>query len=81
MGRASRGPISFFFMQFLAKILPNNRLLPQTQGLTPIVLEILGVPLATVHKDYLIGVEVNIFCMVTVLCWQLWMLGCSYPPQ
>ena len=28
-------PISFIFMQFLAKILPNNEILPQTQGLIP----------------------------------------------
>ena len=27
------GPISFIFMQFLAKILPNNSFLPQTHGL------------------------------------------------
>ena len=29
------GPISFISMQFLAKILPNSRFLPQTQGLAP----------------------------------------------
>ena len=30
-------PISFIFMQFSAKILPNNRFLPQTQGFTPMI--------------------------------------------
>ena len=29
------GPISFILTQFLAKILSNNRFLPQTQGLPP----------------------------------------------
>ena len=29
------GPISFLSMQFLAKLLPNNGFLPQTQRLTP----------------------------------------------
>ena len=29
------GPISIIFMQFLANILPTNRLLPQTQQLPP----------------------------------------------
>ena len=30
--RTAPSPISFIFMQFSAKILPNNRALPQTQG-------------------------------------------------
>ena len=35
LGTRAPGPISFIFMQFSAKILPNNRILPQIQGLAP----------------------------------------------
>ena len=41
------GPISFNFMRFSAKILPNHRFLPHIQGLMPPVLEILDLPLDT----------------------------------
>ena len=40
------GPISFIFMHFPAKILPNDRLSAQTQGLAPPVWEILDPPLS-----------------------------------
>ena len=32
-GHTPLGPISFIFMQFSAKMLPNNTFLPQIQGL------------------------------------------------
>ena len=49
--RPPLGPISFIFMQFLTKILPNNRFLGQTQGLAPApppVMEILDPPLKAI---------------------------------
>ena len=38
-------PISFIFIQFSQKLLPNNTFLPQTQGLVPPIWEILDPPL------------------------------------
>ena len=39
------GPISFIFMQFSAKILPNNRFASTSQGLATPMWEILNLPL------------------------------------
>ena len=39
------GPISFIWMQFLAKILPNNMFLPETEGLVLPIWEMLDPPL------------------------------------
>ena len=46
----ARGPISFIFMQFSVKILPNNRFLPQTRGLVSLssVWDILDPPFVLV---------------------------------
>ena len=44
------GPISFIFMQFLAKSCQKTGFLPQTQGLAPSVWEILDPPLTAVFS-------------------------------
>ena len=46
-------PISFISMQFSAKILSNNRSLTQTQGLSPVVWEILDPSLDDLADYYL----------------------------
>ena len=46
---ADLGPIPFIFMQFSAKILANNRFLPQTQRLAPPPREILAPPVVIRH--------------------------------
>ena len=58
LGTRAPGPISFIFMKFSAKILPNNRILPQIQGLAPApAWEILDPPLTLLLNSIAQGVS------------------------
>ena len=46
------GPVSFISMQFSAKILLNDRFLPQTQGLVPPFWDILDPPLQSTRVRF-----------------------------
>ena len=64
LGTCAPGPISFIFMQFSAKILPNNRILFQIQGLAPSsAWEILGPPLTLLLNSIAQG----------GVCWGGWL--------